>query len=138
MTSTLTIGGLARATGVSPKTIRYYEQVGVLPVPARSPAGYRQYTARGVDRLRFIHRARVLGLSLREVRALSAGLDGPPGAMRPRLLGAVHDQLAAVHQRIAELQGLQRQLEVVRRRLGASSRRGRGGRRCGCLDAQGT
>jgi DNA-binding transcriptional MerR regulator len=138
MTTTLTIGGLARATGVSRKTIRYYEQVGVLPVPRRSRTGYRQYTPRGIDRLRFVHRARVLGLSLKEVRALSAVLDGPPGAMRPRLLEAVGEQLAAVHQRIGALQRLQRQLEEVRRRLTASSRRVRGERPCGCLDATGT
>ena len=52
----MTIGALARATGVPPKTIRYYEQVGVLP--ARSAAGYRQYTPRDVQRLLFIRRAR--------------------------------------------------------------------------------
>jgi MerR family mercuric resistance operon transcriptional regulator len=138
MTTTLTIGGLARATGVSPKTIRYYEQVGVLPLPARSRAGYRQYTPRGVDRLRFVHRARGLGLSLQEVRALSAVIDGPPGAMRPRLREAVREQLAAVRQRIGELQRLQRQLEAVGRRLTAASRRVRGGQPCGCLDAAGT
>jgi DNA-binding transcriptional MerR regulator len=133
MTTTLTIGGLARATGVSPKTIRYYEQVGVLPAPPRSRAGYRQYTARGVDRLLFVHRARVLGLPVREVRTLSAALDGPHGTMRPRLLGAVRVQLAAVQQRIAELQGLHGQPEEVQRRLRTSP--SRGGGRCACLDA---
>jgi DNA-binding transcriptional MerR regulator len=138
MAPTLTIGRLAQATGVSAKTIRYYEQVGVLPAPARSRAGYRQYTERGVDRLLFIRRARVLGLSLREVRALSAALDGPHGTVRPRLLAVVRAQLAAVQQRIAELQRLLGQLEKVLHRLHASSRRGRGGARCGCLDVQGT
>ncbi len=42
----MTIGQLARATGVTPKTIRYYEQVGILPVPRRSETGYRQYVHR--------------------------------------------------------------------------------------------
>jgi DNA-binding transcriptional MerR regulator len=107
-------------------------------VPARSRTGYRQYTQRGVDRLRFVHRARGLGLSLQEVRALSAVLDGPPGAMRPRLLGAVREQLAAVRQRIGELQRLQRQLEAVGRSLTAASRQAGGGQPCGCLDAAAT
>ena len=59
----LTVGQLARATGVPAKTIRYYEQVGVLPVPRRSDAGYRRYSRHDVHRLLFIRRARALGLS---------------------------------------------------------------------------
>jgi DNA-binding transcriptional MerR regulator len=66
MAQALRIGQLAQATGVSAKTIRYYEQVGVLPAPSRSGAGYRQYTPQGVHRLRFIRRARGLGLPLRQ------------------------------------------------------------------------
>ena len=54
----LTVGQLARATGVPAKTIRYYEQVGVLPVPRRSDAGYRHYSRYDVHRLLFIRRAR--------------------------------------------------------------------------------
>ena len=60
----LTVGQLAHTTGVPAKTIRYYEQVGVLPVPRRNPAGYRQYSRHDVHRLLFIRRARALGLSL--------------------------------------------------------------------------
>jgi DNA-binding transcriptional MerR regulator len=60
----LTVGQLARATGVPAKTIRFYEQVGVLPVAERSESRYRQYSRRDVDRLVFIRRARALGLSL--------------------------------------------------------------------------
>jgi hypothetical protein len=60
----LTVGQLARATGVPAKTIRYYEQVGVLPVPRRSTAGYRHYSRHDVHRLLFIRRARALRLSL--------------------------------------------------------------------------
>ena len=62
MTQALTISQLARATGVAARTIRYYEQVGVLPSPRRTAAGYRQYDRLGVHRLRFIARARSLGL----------------------------------------------------------------------------
>jgi DNA-binding transcriptional MerR regulator len=134
MAPTFTIGRLAHATGVSAKTIRYYEQVGVLPVPGRSRSGYRQYTERGVDRLLFVHRARVLGLSLRDVTALSAALDGPPDHIRPRLRAAVRAHLVAVQRQLVELGRLQEQLEAVLHRLSTSPRRGRAGGRCRCLD----
>jgi DNA-binding transcriptional MerR regulator len=68
----LTVGQLARATGVPAKTIRYYEQVGVLPVPRRSDAGYRHYSRHDVHRLLFIRRARALGLSLANLKALTS------------------------------------------------------------------
>ncbi len=68
--STYRIGELARMLGLNPRTIRYYESVGVLPLPARSPGGYRIYTEADVSRLRFIQKAKDLGLRLREIRAL--------------------------------------------------------------------
>ena len=76
MTYALTVGQLTHATGVPAKTIRYYEQVGVLPAPRRSATGYRQYTQRDVHRLLFIRRARALGLSLSSIEAFSAELGG--------------------------------------------------------------
>jgi DNA-binding transcriptional MerR regulator len=80
----LTVGQLARATGVPAKTIRYYEQVGILPVPRRSGAGYRHYSRHDVHRLLFIRRARALGLSLTNLKALTAELDsGECLSMRP-------------------------------------------------------
>ena len=74
--SVVTIGQLARATGVTAKTIRYYEAIGVLPPPRRSAAGYRQYDRPAIDRLRFVRRARALGLPLGELKTLVATLDG--------------------------------------------------------------
>ena len=71
MAQALTIGQLAQATGVSARTIRYYEEVGVLPRPGRTTAGYRQYAQQGVHRLRFIRRARAPGL--RGFTALGTG-----------------------------------------------------------------
>jgi DNA-binding transcriptional MerR regulator len=113
----LTIGQLARATSVPAKTIRYYEQVGVLPVPRRSASGYRQYTQRDVHRLLFIRRARALGLSLSSITALTELADGSCLAMRPRLTHAVTEHLRAVRQQIAEFQLLERQLTQVLHRL---------------------
>ena len=118
MARPLTIGALARATGVPAKTIRYYEQVAVLPPPRRSSSGYRQYAQRDVHRLLFIRRARALGLSLQDLKALSAELDGGRcDTMRSQLLDLVQTELHAVQQQIAEFQLLQQQLEQVSHRL---------------------
>src|SRR5437016_7553407 len=114
----LTVSQLARATGDLAKTIRYYEQVGVLPVPRRSAAGYWQYSRHDVHRLLFIRRARSLGLSLANLKVLTAELDsGECLTMRPRLQALVTEQLRTVQQQIAELQILERQLAQVLHRL---------------------
>ena len=64
MAHALAIGQVARTTGVAAKTIRYYEQIGVLPTAGRPSSGYRQYDQSDIERLRFISRARSLGLPL--------------------------------------------------------------------------
>jgi DNA-binding transcriptional MerR regulator len=76
MERSLTVGQLARATSVPAKTIRYYEEVGVLPAADRSASGYRQYTGRDVDRLVFVRRARALGLPLAQLKDLTAEAGG--------------------------------------------------------------
>lgn len=134
----LMIGQVARMTGVAAKTIRYYEQVGVLRPPSRTAAGYRQYTEHGVQQLRFIRRARALGLSLHHLKALTAALsDGPRAAVRPRLLALVRAHRSTVQRQITELRLLQRQLERVGRRLQAPLPvRPMGG--CRCLELEGS
>jgi DNA-binding transcriptional MerR regulator len=103
---------------VPAKTIRYYEQVAVLPEPGRSEAGYRQYSQRDVHRLLFIRRARALGLSLKDLKALTAELDnGSCGTLRPQMLNLVRTQLDTVKHQIAEFLILQQQLEQVVHRL---------------------
>ena len=136
MAHALTIGQLAKATGVAPKTIRYYEQIGVLPTPHRSAARYRQYDQPGVQRLRFIRRARFLGLPLREIKALVTDVKGGRPGFRPRLLALVRQQLSTVRQQTDELQLRQQQLERVLHRLLTSSRR-RHKDGCQCLEVEG-
>ena len=93
MEPSLRVGQLAEATRVPVKTIRYYERVGVLPAPSRSPAGYREYDRRDIHRLLFIRRARFLGVPLAQLRDLTAGLQGAGCAtMRPRLQRLVTEQ----------------------------------------------
>jgi len=66
------IGELAGRIGVNPKTVRYYEGIGLLPAPEREPSGYRDYDDQDVDRLRFIRTAQRLGLSLSEISEILA------------------------------------------------------------------
>jgi DNA-binding transcriptional MerR regulator len=134
MARPLTIGQLARTTGMAAKTIRYYEQVGVLPLPSRTAAGYRQYTEEGIERLLFVRRARALGLPLERLRGLTAALDGGGrGSLRPRLLDLLRTHRSSVQQKIGELALLQRQLDRVLRRLLTSGRRSPAGQ-CHCLE----
>jgi MerR family copper efflux transcriptional regulator len=137
MKNALTIGQLAKATGVQARTIRYYEQVGVLPAASRTPARYRQYDPRAVERLLFVRRARALGLPLRHLEALAAAMNGQRRQVfRPRLLAFVRDQLSTVRSQIAELELLQRQLEQTVLRL-LTSRGPRAGESCRCLEVEG-
>jgi DNA-binding transcriptional MerR regulator len=71
----LRVAELAAAVGVGGDTIRYYEKAGLLPGPARTPAGYRVYEADAVDRLQFIQGAQRLGLKLRDIKDLLAVRD---------------------------------------------------------------
>jgi len=124
----LTIGQVAKTTGVAAKTIRYYEQLGILPAPSRTAGGYRQYDQPGVERLRFIWQARSLGLPLQRLKTLN-----PP--LRPRLLALVREQLAVVQRQIAELELLRQQLEQVSHRLLTSTGGNHAGP-CRCLETE--
>jgi DNA-binding transcriptional MerR regulator len=135
MAQSLKISQLAKLTGVTADTIRYYEKAGVLPPASRSATGYRQYGDSAVQRLRFIRRARALGLPLSDLKALSSALNGERrAAVRPRLLAVVEKQLSAVRAHRAELRILQRELQHVAHRL-ASSRRMNRENGCNCLEA---
>jgi len=137
MAHSLTIGQLAHATGVPAKTIRYYEHIGVLPVPSRSATGYRQYARRDVHRLLFIRRARALGLSLPSIKTLTAEFDGGQClAMRPHLKHLVTEQLRTVRQQLAEFQLLERQLVQVLQRLLTVSPEESHAEGCRCLETE--
>ena len=70
LTRPLRIGELAKELGLNPKTIRYYEDLGLLPKAQRSEAGYRLYDETDRQRLTFVRKARAIGLSLDEIQEL--------------------------------------------------------------------
>jgi MerR family mercuric resistance operon transcriptional regulator len=103
---------LARRTGCNPETVRYYEKVGLLPEPPRTRSGYRSYDTMYERRLRFVLRARELGFSLDEIRALLRLVDErdqPCAAARD--VAATH--LADVRAKIADLRRMERVLQDV-------------------------
>ena len=106
----LTIGEVARAGDVNIQTIRYYERRGLFPTPRRSPAGYRQYEADAVARLRFIKHAQDLGFTLKEVQELLA-LRVRKGAACDAVERKARRHIDLVQQKIRDLQRLRRTLE---------------------------
>ena len=104
---------LATQTGVSTKTIRYYEMVGLLPPPKRTANNYRVYGAADVERLRFIASARSLGLSLADVgEILSARDEGI--APCERVLVALDQSLRDLDRRLAGMLALRETLVKLR------------------------
>jgi MerR family mercuric resistance operon transcriptional regulator len=111
----LAIGALSQRAGCQVETIRYYERVGLLPAPARSPGGYRLYAAAHLKRLTFIRRARALGFSLDEVRRLLLLADEPRRpCVEALVVAAAH--LSDLRARIVALRAMERVLaETVAR-----------------------
>jgi MerR family transcriptional regulator, copper efflux regulator len=104
------IGQAAAATGVTPKMIRHYEALGLLPAVPRSDAGYRRYDARTLHTLRFIRRARDLGFGLDEIASLLARWgDRGRASAEVKALAARH--AADLEQRIERMQAMRRTLQ---------------------------
>jgi DNA-binding transcriptional MerR regulator len=112
MMQAVPIGEAARQSGVKAPTIRYYEQIGLLPAPARSEANRRHYEAGDLRRLAFIRHARELGFEIGAIRALQTLQDDPsqPCATADTIAKA---RLAEVEQRIRSLTGLKAELELM-------------------------
>lgn len=109
------IGELARRSGVPPTALRYYEQLGLLPEPARTASGYRSYGDAAVDRLAFIRSAQAVGLTLAEVREVLGVRDA--GEVPCRVVtDLIERRHADVRSRIAELRVLERDLARLRQR----------------------
>ena len=110
MARPLTIGRVAEAAGCKVQTIRYYEQIGLLPPPPRSEGKQRLYGQADVDRLAFIRHARGLGFPLQAIRDLLSLADRPDQSCAA-VYTIARAQLKEVEQRISRLQALKIELE---------------------------
>jgi len=115
--SELRIGDVAKLAGTTPRTIRYYEEIGLLPVPAgREPGSHRTYAGADVERLRELLRLKdLLGVSLEELKELVA-VEGARAALRREWEEGVDDPVRRRQILDESLAHISRQLELVRRR----------------------
>ncbi len=113
----LRIGDVAKLAGTTPRTIRYYEEIGLLPVPAdREPGAHRTYAEGDVKRLRELLRLKeLLGVSLEELKELVA-VEGARAALRREWREGVEDPVRRREILAESLAHIARQLELVRRR----------------------
>ena len=105
----LSIGELARRTGVHIETIRYFEKAGLLETPGRTPGGHRVYAERHERTLRFIKRARALGFTPDEVRTILS-LGGPGNACCDEVCEIAVHHLGKVRSKIADLSKIEQLL----------------------------
>lgn len=113
------VGELARLAGVSARTIRYYEEIGLLLTARRFSGGRRAFDDDALERLRFIGRLKRLGLSLREIRHLNDvfAMQHSTGAMLRELELLLGRHLDTIAERIRELSGLRREIGNYRERI---------------------
>jgi DNA-binding transcriptional MerR regulator len=127
----LSIAEVRSHAGVSARTLRYYEEMGLLPGVRRRAGGRRVYGADELERLRFISRLKALGLSLAEIKELNAvyAIGGSTRAMLGRLDELLARHRAEVEARIAELVELRDEIDAYRGRVGGRIGRANGARR---------
>ena len=131
------IGEVADITGFPPSTLRYYENQGLLPQTERTPAGHRLYGQGHIERLRFMSRAKRLGLTLEEIADLADAWEHQQCSItHQQLVDLLDAKLAQVHDEIVELTGFADQLAGVYERVtGQPAHHGRCGPDCGCAPA---
>jgi DNA-binding transcriptional MerR regulator len=125
------IGELAGRLRLNPRTLRFYESVGLLPEPDRTPGGYRDYRADDLERVRFIKSAQRLGLSLDDIKEILAFKDRDELPC-DYVLAVIDREADALDQRIAELERLRKELRSLRSRARRIPKRELANRSCVC------
>ena len=113
------IGDLAASSGLTAKTIRFYEQAGLLPAPPRTPSGYRDYPEQTAARLTFIRNSQSAGLTLAEIRSILALRDSGQ-APCVHVTDLINQHLAAIEDRLTELATARDALRSLARRAKAT------------------
>jgi len=105
----MNIGNVSEKTGITAKTIRYYEEIGLIPPPLRAENGYRHYQDKDVETLRFVQRARRLGFSVKDVaNLLTLWQDKKRVSGDVKKLAIEH--IREIEDKIAELNGIRETL----------------------------
>lgn len=110
MNNGIAIGKVSEASGVKVPTIRYYEQIGLLPAPPRTDGGRRTYDSADTERLTFIRHSRELGFDIDEIKTLLELQDSPAQSCE-QADGIAKAHLVEVRKKIASLTALQYELE---------------------------
>lgn len=108
----LHIGELSKRTGVPSKTIRYYEEIGLLPQPHRAANGYRLYSEEDADRLQFIRRARALNFALDEIAEILAFRERNEPPCR-HVMDLICHQIDEIESRIRDLERIRDELRAL-------------------------
>lgn len=126
---TVAIAEVCHSTGLSARTLRYYEELGLLPGVRRRAGGRRVYGPDELERLRFIGRLKALGLSLAEIAELNAvyAIGGSTRAMLDRLDAVLEHRMRDLDRRIEELSTLRADIVRYRERIAGRARKPRPG-----------
>lgn len=141
--TTLKIGEVARLVGVPAKTLRYYEDIGLISPAGRTDSGYRLYGWRELEQIGFVRRAKTMGLTLEQIRGLvEAAEEGMPSGVLRRLDVLLEQKLEETERSLEELRAFRESLLEYRERAAMAEERGacrcaqRGeGEFCGCVTA---
>ena len=109
------VSELARAAGINPQTVRYYEREGLLDEPVRTTSGYRDYDRSAVIRLRFICEAKQIGFTLREIRELM-GLDSQAPGSCASVQAIVETKLDDIEEKLRAMRRVRKILRQLQER----------------------
>lgn len=109
----LTRGRLAARTGCNIETIRYYEKIGLIPAPARTASGYRDYSDEHLRRLNFIQRARALGFSGEQIRGLLELTEAGANKTRADVKALTQAHIDEISLKIKDLQKIRKRLSQI-------------------------
>lgn len=116
--SKLTIGEVSKRTGVPPKTIRFYEEIGLIAKAGRAENGYRSYSRESLEELLLIKNARDLGLPIPQIKKLMVGCPGGDCSHSQEYIdGEVSDYIGVLETKITQLTHLKTQLQTLRKVL---------------------
>lgn len=139
----LKIGEVERLAGVPAKTLRYYEEIGLISPATRTDSGYRLYGNRELEQIQFVRRAKLMGLSLEQIRSLVQTVEeGLPGEVLRQLEDLLEKKLEETEREMADLRSFRESLLEYRERVSEAGGQGlcrcaqRGeGEYCGCVTA---